>query len=120
MTRRQIKKLIMAMPGGTALLRLQARYLAHRRVTRRGDPEALFQQIYESGGWGKGKSVSGQGSSLELPPFSLGKPIRRIDDWIEGFPVRHLTLWRREGVEEALTSNRAFRRAIRSSRRPDE
>jgi hypothetical protein len=33
--------------------------------------------------------------NLELPPFSLGPPAYRIDDYIEGFPVRQVALWER-------------------------
>ncbi len=50
--------------------------------------------------------------NLQLPPFSLGKPIREIDDWIDGHPVRRLGLWEREAVENALASNKAYQRAI--------
>jgi hypothetical protein len=50
--------------------------------------------------------------NLQLPPFSLGKPIREIDDWVEGHPVRRLGLWEREAVENALASNKAYQRAI--------
>jgi hypothetical protein len=51
--------------------------------------------------------------NLELPPFRLGPPLRLIEDWIPGYPVRYLALWRREALREALAPNRAFRRAIR-------
>ena len=51
--------------------------------------------------------------NLRLPPFSLGEPLRVIDDWIEGFPVRHLVLWKREAVRDALASNKAFRRVAK-------
>ena len=50
--------------------------------------------------------------NLQLPPFSLGKPIRAIDDWIEGHPVRQLGLWERGAVKDVLASNKAFQRAI--------
>ena len=48
--------------------------------------------------------------NLQLPPFSLGKPIREIDDWIEGHLVRRLGLWDREAVRDALASNKEFQR----------
>jgi len=51
---------------------------------------------------------------LRLPPFSLGQPIRLIDDWIEGYPVRHLALWRRDDLKDRLGRNKAFQRAIRN------
>ena len=38
-----------------------------------------------------------------------------MEDWIEGYPVRHLALWKREAVKEALTSNKAFQRTARST-----
>ena len=46
--------------------------------------------------------------NLQLPPFSLDKPLRVIDDWIEGHPVRRLGLWKPEVVRYALTSNKEF------------
>ena len=52
--------------------------------------------------------------NLQLPPFGLGKPIRLIDDWIEGFPVRQLALWSRQSVKDALASNKAFQRTVGS------
>lgn len=54
--------------------------------------------------------------NLQLPPFNLGKPIRMMDDWIEGHPVRHLALWKRETVKDALISNAAFQRAVKYCR----
>ena len=36
--------------------------------------------------------------NLQLPPFNFCKPIQVIDDWIEGYPVRHLALWEREDL----------------------
>ena len=38
--------------------------------------------------------------NLELPPFCLGRAEVYIDDWIEGFPVRRLGLWRRSILRE--------------------
>ena len=54
--------------------------------------------------------------NLQLPPFSLGKPIRVIDDWIEGYPVRHLALWEREALRNNLASNKAFQRTAKRRR----
>ena len=39
-----------------------------------------------------------RGLNLECDPFRFGPPLLRIDDWIEGFPVRQLALWEREAV----------------------
>jgi hypothetical protein len=38
--------------------------------------------------------------NLRLPPFNLVEPMRTIDDWIEGFPVRHLALWHRDALRK--------------------
>ena len=51
--------------------------------------------------------------NLELPPFNLCKPIRAIDDWIEGHPVRYLALWERDMVADSLASNESLRKARR-------
>ena len=48
--------------------------------------------------------------NLELPPFSFCKPIRVIDDWIEGYPPRRLALWERNTLADSLASNKAFQR----------
>lgn len=40
--------------------------------------------------------------NLQLPPFSFGKPLEVMDDWIEGFPVRQLALWDRESLRNAV------------------
>jgi hypothetical protein len=45
--------------------------------------------------------------NLRLPPFSFGEPMTLIDDWIEGYPVRHLALWERESLRNGLTSGNA-------------
>jgi len=42
--------------------------------------------------------------NLELPPFNFCKPILYIDDWIEGYPVRHLALWEKHQLSESLPS----------------
>lgn len=42
--------------------------------------------------------------NLELPPFNFCKPITMLDDFIEGFPVRHLALWDRETLSKSLAS----------------
>jgi hypothetical protein len=54
--------------------------------------------------------------NLLIHPFNLGKPIRTIDDWIEGFPVRHLALWHRESIKNALASNNVFHQLVESVR----
>ncbi len=38
---------------------------------------------------------SGRLYNLLLPPFNLPAPVKTIDDWVEGFPVRNLSLWRK-------------------------
>lgn len=55
--------------------------------------------------------------NLQLEPFSLGEPARVINDWIEGYPVKHLCLWERESVRDTLASNKAYQRTARSHRR---
>lgn len=48
--------------------------------------------------------------NLQLSPFEFGEPLRSMDDWIEGHPVRHLALWERETLGKRLASNERFRR----------
>ena len=43
--------------------------------------------------------------NLLLPPFNFSKPLRSMDDWIEGFHRRHLALWEREALKSALRAN---------------
>jgi hypothetical protein len=45
--------------------------------------------------------------NLEIPPFSFPEPIERMDDWIEGHPVRQLALWDRASIARALVSGEA-------------
>ncbi len=40
--------------------------------------------------------------NLQKEPFNFGKPIALIEDWIEGYPVRHLALWEREVLMDAF------------------
>jgi len=40
--------------------------------------------------------------NLELPPFGFPEPAVRIDDWIEGHPVRQLALWDRASIAHVL------------------
>ena len=54
--------------------------------------------------------------NLELPPFSFGKPLLSVDDWIEGYPVRQLALWEKSQLSENLTANKAFQRAVKRFR----
>lgn len=54
--------------------------------------------------------------NLELPPFSFCKPRLFVNDWIEGHPVKHLALWERRELSEALVSNKAFQRAVQRFR----
>lgn len=53
--------------------------------------------------------------NLELKPFYLGEPLERIEDWIEGFPVRQLALWDRDTLAKRLASNRHFAEHCRSN-----
>ena len=48
--------------------------------------------------------------NLELPPFNLRVPDMKIADWIEGYPVRYLGLWKREEVSEDLKRNPEFKK----------
>lgn len=50
--------------------------------------------------------------NLQLPPFCFSKPLKRLDDWIDGFPVRHLALWDRETLMNCLASNRTLQRVL--------
>lgn len=49
--------------------------------------------------------------NLRLPPFALPPPITEIDDWIAGYPVRKLALWRVQALREALATNPALTRS---------
>ena len=40
--------------------------------------------------------------NMEIPPFSFPEPIQRIDDWVEGHPVRQLALWERASIARVL------------------
>jgi hypothetical protein len=42
--------------------------------------------------------------NLELPPYNLPAPDLSIVDWIEPHPYRHLALWSRESVVQALAN----------------
>src|SRR3990172_1030633 len=42
--------------------------------------------------------------NLEIAPFNFPNPIERIDDWIEGYPVRQLALWERASIARARDS----------------
>lgn len=53
--------------------------------------------------------------NLQLPPFSFGEPLKVIDDWIEGFPVRHLALWDRGTLADRLASNTGFSSALQTA-----
>ncbi|MBC8485050.1 MAG: class I SAM-dependent methyltransferase [Bacteroidetes bacterium] len=44
--------------------------------------------------------------NLELPPFNFCTPLRSIDDWIKGYPVRKLSLWEKGMLYSALSSNK--------------
>jgi hypothetical protein len=54
--------------------------------------------------------LTGQGRqlNLELPPFSFCKPLLYIEDWIEGWPVRHLALWEKHQLSQTLVPNKAL------------
>jgi hypothetical protein len=45
--------------------------------------------------------------NLRLAPFNLPEPIYSIDDWIEGFPERQMSLWTREAIAEILAGRSA-------------
>lgn len=49
---------------------------------------------------------SGRFYNLLLPPFNFPEPLLTIDDWIEGFPVRNLSLWRRNDLYSKLKINK--------------
>ena len=53
--------------------------------------------------------------NLTLPPFNLPPPRRVIDDWIEGYPTRHLALWDKETVADALSTNKTYRKLARQT-----
>ncbi|MGM3307932.1 hypothetical protein ACSQ6I_18480 [Anabaena sp. WFMT] len=36
--------------------------------------------------------------NLQKEPFNFAPPIAFIEDWIEGYPIRHLALWERESI----------------------
>lgn len=40
--------------------------------------------------------------NLQKEPFNFGKPIAFIEDWIEGYPIRHLGLWERQELIRTL------------------
>jgi hypothetical protein len=40
--------------------------------------------------------------NLELPPYNLPPPEASIEDWIEPHPYRHLALWSRQSVIDAI------------------
>jgi hypothetical protein len=43
-----------------------------------------------------------RGLNLQLPPYSFPAPLRIINDYISGFPVKQLALWERESLKEVL------------------
>lgn len=51
--------------------------------------------------------------NLERAPFNFCRPEQYIDDWIAGYPVRKLCLWKREELRRCLEANSAFISAIR-------
>jgi len=54
--------------------------------------------------------------NLERTPFSLGAPILKIDDWIDGMPIRHLALWERPAIAASLRGNPDFAAAKRTTK----
>jgi glycosyltransferase involved in cell wall biosynthesis len=40
--------------------------------------------------------------NLEILPFNFPEPIERMDDWIEGHPVRQLALWEKKAIASAI------------------
>ena len=51
--------------------------------------------------------------NLELPPFAFGPPILSIDDWIEGYPVKTMSLWKREPLARLLADSAVAREWFR-------
>jgi hypothetical protein len=47
-----------------------------------------------------------------LSPFLFPKPELCVDDWIEGFPVRGLCLWKRETLFKALKDRPEFQKYL--------
>jgi hypothetical protein len=39
-----------------------------------------------------------------MAPFNFSKPITRIDDWIEGYPVRHMCLWHKDDIKKLINN----------------
>ena len=82
-------------------LRSDIRYLltsTHTRCDHNTDiPTGSFRQL-----------------NLELAPFYLPPPEVMLDDWITGHPVRHLALWNRTSVQNALMENRLFNQVLRT------
>ncbi len=58
--------------------------------------------------------------NLELPPFSFPPPLRVIEDWVEGHPVRLLALWERESLQNCLANSKAFQRLDKSVSRAQQ
>jgi hypothetical protein len=52
--------------------------------------------------------------NLELPPLSFCRPLRYIEDWIQGWPVRKLGLWEKQTLADALATNKSLNRANKS------
>ncbi len=44
--------------------------------------------------------------NLELPPFNFPKPDLYLDDWVEGYEVKKLGLWRKETIIESIENLR--------------
>ncbi len=40
--------------------------------------------------------------NLELAPFNFCTPVTYIDDWVEGFPVKKMGLWRKDQIEDSI------------------
>ncbi len=87
---RGIRRIILTLPGGSALVRAHASFRAHRRFARRfpraADAKEIFRRHYESNEWGEAESVSGPGSTLKYTE-NIRKMIPKI---AEEFGVREI------------------------------
>src|SRR5450759_5690040 len=83
-----LRGLILALPGGMKLLSARFRYLEHRRLSRIGDPERIFEHYFQTNEWTCAESVSGVGSTLaytenirrEIPRLTRAFAVRTILD----------------------------------------
>ena len=50
--------------------------------------------------------------NLQLPPYSFGQPVFRINDWNKGWLAKHLVLWERETLKNRLALNKVFQSVV--------